>query len=85
MITVVDVCRSLRVEPTPDLTWPVGAIVRERWERIHGSLPPKALRTKTAGGGSHCFAVYPEDWKPEIESVIRQFQTIATRQGELPL
>lgn len=84
MITIVDVCRDLGVEPTPALTWPVGTAVRQRFEGIYGSLPYKALRGKTYGnGGSHCFAVYPEEFRREIVAIIQMHSVEAERQMDL--
>ncbi len=70
-ITIIDVCRALSVDPEPRLTWPVGNAVRDLYEGRYGALPEKALRTKTAGTGSHCFAIYPEDMRGDIERIIR--------------
>ena len=85
MMTVVDVLRSMQIEPTPDLTWRVGAAVRDMYETTYGAAPPKALRDKTNAGGTHCFAVYPEEMRPMIVRVIRTMQTETARQGVLPL
>jgi hypothetical protein len=82
-ITVIDVCRALQVEPDPPLTWSVGNLVRGMWERQYGALPEKDLRRKTAGGGSHCFAIYPYTWRDAIARVIMLHTTERQRQGEL--
>jgi hypothetical protein len=79
-LTVIDVMRDLGLEPTPEVTWPVGAIVRDLYEQRYGCLPEKKLRPKTSGEGTHCFAVYPTSMRPEIEKVIRAHQTEAARQ-----
>lgn len=83
-ITVVDVCRELKIEPLPKLTWPVGARVRDFYEYMYGRPPLKKLRTKTIGKGSHCFAVYPHTMWEHIVHIIRMHQTEEQRQGELP-
>lgn len=82
-ITVPDVCRAMHVEPVPALTWSVGNAVREEYRRAHGNCPPKELRTKTKGTGSHCFAVYPPEMRPAIERLIREHGAEAERQGTL--
>ena len=82
-ITIIDVCRDLDVEPYNEMTWSVGNIVRDYYEARYGALPEKDLRTKTSGGGSHCFAVYPEHMRATIERVILAHQTERARQGEL--
>jgi hypothetical protein len=82
-ITVVSVCRDLNIEPTPELTWRVGAIVRDMYLKQYGCLPDKDLRNKTNGQGTHCFAIYPESWREKIAEVIRHHQTEKQRQGEL--
>lgn len=84
-ITVPDAFRVLRLEPTPDVTWPVGDRVRERWFALHGELPRKALRSKTYDPGSHCFAVYPPGWLSVIVEEIKAVTADAARQGELDL
>jgi hypothetical protein len=45
--------------------------------------PPKALRPKTSGSGSHCFAVYPPEMVPLIERIIGEHKAAAARQGSL--
>lgn len=79
-LTVVGVCREMRVEIDPSLTWSVGARVRELYRDRFGHLPPKELRSKTAGGGSHCFAVYPDEMRQDIERVIRDHNAEAAKQ-----
>jgi hypothetical protein len=82
-ITIIDVCRDERIEPVPELTWAVGARVREIYEMRYGMLPAKDLRTKTGGGGSHCFAIYPENMRATIVKILHEFNTERQRQGEL--
>jgi len=82
-ITVVDVIRSMQIEPTPALTWMVGARVRELYYERMGVLPPKELRTKTAGIGSHCFAIYPAVMRENIEAIVRECETEAARQIDM--
>jgi hypothetical protein len=83
LITVIDVCRELRVEPTSALTWPVGDAVRGAFEERFGRPPVKALRQKTKGGGSHCFAVYPETFRGVIRAIILSHQAEKARQPDL--
>ena len=82
-ITIIDVMRELRIEPTPELSWSIGAAVRDYFERLYGRLPEKELRTKTSGGGSHCFAIYPQEMKSKIINIIHLHQLESQRQGEL--
>jgi hypothetical protein len=82
-ITVLDVMRAMKVEITPAISWSVGARVREAYRTRIGMDPPKALRTKTGGGGSHCFAVYPEDMREEIERIVRSHDAQTATQGSL--
>lgn len=82
-LTVVDVCRQLRIEPTPKLTWAVGTAMRDLYEQRYGCLPEKDLRAKTNGPGTHCFAIYPHSMRDDIVRIIRYHQTEAQRQGEL--
>jgi hypothetical protein len=85
MITVVDVIRSLGIEPEPRLTWSVGNAVRALYESRNGSLPEKDLRGKTSGKGSHCFAIYPKHMKTDIEKIVRSHQVQAARQLNLDI
>jgi hypothetical protein len=80
-ITVMDVFRALNIEPDPNTAWMVGARVRERWRQEAGALPPKGLRRKTSGGGTHCFALYPAEWRPLIEAEIRSVGAEAAKQA----
>jgi hypothetical protein len=77
--------RELGVEPEPHATWAVGAAAREKYRERFGQLPPKELRPKTNGGGSHCFATYPESMRAEIEALVRAVAAQAARQGSLGL
>lgn len=70
-ITVIDVFHDLDLEPIPEDTWAAGNAVRDLYEATTGHLPLKALRPKTNGPGSHCFAVYPESWREEIEEIVK--------------
>ena len=79
-ITVIDVMRDLKIEPTPALTWMVGDAVRNLWVDRTGMTPEKDLRPKTYDKGSHCFAIYPETLRAEIERIIRTCEGEAARQ-----
>lgn len=84
MITVVDVCREMGVEPVPEMMWSVGNLVRDIYVSRRGELPPKELRPKTyADGGSHCFAVYPLDWRQMIMTLISEWGPEQQRQMDL--
>lgn len=84
-ITIIQVMRAMGVEPEKRLSWAVGIKVRNLWESITGELPPKDLRRKTNDPkGVHCFAIYPEAMRPHIERIVREFETEALREPELP-
>jgi hypothetical protein len=84
MITVVQVIRDMGVEVTNELSWSVGNRVRDLFEIRHGFLPQKELREKTDGsGGTHCFAVYPDEMRSEIEAIVRLHRTEAARQFDM--
>lgn len=82
-MTVIDVMRSCGVEVTNELSWAVGAHVRDIWQSLGNLAPDKLLTTKTCGGGSHCIAHYPETFRAQIEHVIRLYQAEKARQGDL--
>jgi len=69
-ITVPGVFKAMNIEPRPEWTWAVGDRLQKMYASEFGTQPPKELRTKTAGGGSHCFAVYPYEWFDRIKGVI---------------
>jgi hypothetical protein len=75
-ITVIDVMCDLGVAITPDLSWSVGSMVRQQWLRETGQLPDKS-------GGTHCFAVYPSEWRGRIAHIIGRHETDRDRQGRL--
>lgn len=78
-ITVVEVFRELGVEPEKKATWPVGRAVAKKWRDENGCEPPKENRTKTGGGGMHCFAIYPENFRPVIVRAIQAVSTVAAK------
>ena len=81
--TVVDRIRALGRRTTKSQRWAIGATVRERWVELHGKLPDKLLRTKTSARGSHCLAVYPASFEPEIDAIIERFCLAAESQKKL--
>jgi hypothetical protein len=84
MITVLDVFRALHLEPTKQHTWEAGARTRDAWATLtKGHLPPKDNRQKTNQSGSHCFALYPQTFRPYMEAIIRATQPHPARQGDL--
>ena len=82
-VTVLDVARSMGVDLDKSTAWSVGAAVRRLYEAEVGELPPKDLRTKTAGSGSHCFAVYPPEWRDRIAEIIMSHRVEEARQTSL--
>ena len=72
MITVIDVWREIGInKPEKHISWSVGRKVRKAFQEERGKIPPKQLNEKTDGSGSHCFAMYPEDFKYRIEEIIK--------------
>lgn len=82
-VTVVEVAKDLGIEIDNELMWQIGTAVRVEWQRRHGTLPIKALRPKTNAHGSHCFAVYPHDWRPVISRLLLAAVHNKARQGNL--
>jgi hypothetical protein len=82
LLTVVDVCRSLHLEPEDHLMWMAGERARDKWQAL-GNPMNRALRTKKNGGGTHMFAVYPGWFRPELERIIKALCTEKDRQGDL--
>jgi hypothetical protein len=72
-ITVPQVVREMGIEPDNQLCWSIGNEMRDLFQmRNNGALPTKELRDKTNEGGSHCFAIYPESYRPDIEKRVRR-------------
>lgn len=71
-VTVTERIKALGYESNKVLAWRVGAAIRNKWEELTGVLPEKDLRRKTSGGGSHCMAVYPPKWRPDIDAMIEK-------------
>jgi hypothetical protein len=85
--TVPSRIKVLGIDATNEFSWIVGAAVRDRYEAIVGEKPMKALRRKTYGVGSHCFAVYPPEFQAEADLIIlglsKSMQQERDRQGNL--
>ncbi len=71
-VTVTERIKALGYESNKVLAWRVGAAIRNKWEELTGVLPEKDLRRKTSGHGSHCMAVYPPKWRPDIDAMIEK-------------
>jgi len=71
-VTITERIKALGFEVNNELSWRVGAAIRNKWEEVTGALPEKDLRRKTSGQGSHCMAVYPVKWRAEIDDMIRK-------------
>ena len=70
-ITVLDVFRSLGVEPTSKHTRWAGSEVARVWRRTTGTETVLERRPNAAGRGLRAACTYPESWRPEIEAVVR--------------
>ena len=83
MRSVVEIIRSMGLEPEPQLCWSVGEIISKRFKDRHGTFPPTDLRKKTYGKGSHQHRVYPPEFWPEIEVLVKEHATTAAQQTDL--
>lgn len=72
-----------QMQATNNDSWHLGKVVMQAWVRRYGNLPDKDLRTKTHGGGSHMFAIYPKHFVPTIDAIIDRFDLSRSRQGDL--
>lgn len=79
-ITIHQVARSMGVELDNNTAWSIGAGMADRYAREFGEQPPKELRPKTSGAGSHCFAVYPPTWEEHIRKAIQAHVDLSKRQ-----
>lgn len=83
LITVIDVFRELGLETDKDKTWAVGNAVMRRYQSDFGCQPMKDNRPKTNGEGSHCFALYPDSYRPIIRQCIESVHANAARQTDM--
>jgi hypothetical protein len=83
MRTIIDTAREMDLELSDRAAWEIGAAARDLYEATYGSPPPKALRPKTNGGGSHCFAIYPDEFQPHIRRLIYAVCTRRAAQRDL--
>jgi hypothetical protein len=81
--TLIDVFRSLQMEPLKESTWPAGAACRELYRSTYGCLPDKELRKKTNAEGSHCFAIYPQEFFNAATGIVQQYARERERQMRL--
>lgn len=72
LYTVIDIMRAMGVVPEKHLSWAVGRAVGALYRAEFGRKPDIESRTKTNGGGTHPFAVYPASWKRRIRQVIEK-------------
>jgi len=79
----MQVFRSLGIDPEPRLSWSVGSRIATMYKERYGDQPPKDNRPKTSGAGTHCFAIYPDDWRAEIEAEILAHEVARKNQGDL--
>jgi hypothetical protein len=80
LVIVMEMCRRMGVEPTPDLCVSVGQTVAHLYKSETGREPERPLQPKTRGGGTHCIAAYPESFAPRIEEAFRAYGAEAARQ-----
>ena len=83
MITIIQVAKSIGVDLDNTTAWSIGSEMAASYVDAFGQQPPKELRPKTSGHGSHCFAIYPSDWRAKIIDAIKQRQVIAKSQKNL--
>ena len=58
--------------PSKHLAWAIGNLVRDAYWKRYGTLPDKGLRDKTSGQGSHCFALYPDEFLPVVDAILNR-------------
>jgi hypothetical protein len=80
LVTVMEMCRRMNVEPTPDLCVSVGQTVARLYKSETGREPERPLQPKTRGGGTHCIAAYPESFAERTGEAIRTYGAEAARQ-----
>lgn len=79
-ITVPQVVREKGYENDEDINPKIGAKVRDIYKEKSGHAPVKDNRPKTYDPGSHCFALYPELMRSDIEFLVDIFYKQKARQ-----
>ena len=82
-ITVPGVCRDEGIEPTKHMMWSVGQQMVKLYRDLYGALPPKDNRPKTYVRGVHCFAIYPETFRPYIVEALLAYGAEEARQLDM--
>jgi hypothetical protein len=83
MVTVIEVAAEMGVELPKKTAWSVGTAVATAYRSVYGAQPIKNNRPKTNGGGSHCFALYPQTFVPIIQEAIERAGAEKDRQARL--
>ena len=82
-ITIIQVAKSMGIELDNATAWSVGSEMAQKYVEEFAEQPPKELRPKTSGFGSHCFAVYPKTWEARIKNAIADRIEISRKQTDL--
>ncbi len=82
-ITIIQVAEAMGVELDRATAWSVGSEMAALYVEEFAEQPPKELRPKTSGAGTHCFAVYPSTWEKRIRAAIERRVDMARRQQGL--
>lgn len=84
MITIIEVARSMGLELPKEMAWAIGSAMADTYAaKNEKRQPPKELRRKTSGSGSHCFAVYPLSYVPAIMEAITKAGAEQAKQATL--
>ena len=83
VVSVVEVFGALGLPALPHHTQVAGLAVGKLWRDMTGTETVQGKCRKTAGHGAHHQAVYPEDWRPRIEGVVRAVAGRPARQRNL--
>jgi hypothetical protein len=70
-ITIWEVCRRMGLEPDANLTLRTAFAAKERYKKQFG-VEPEVVRRAKNKGGSAFLAVYPDDWEPIIQEIIKE-------------
>lgn len=83
-VTVPQVFKSLGLEYDKHVNWGVGREIERKFRKAFGRPPTKDNGPKSnRRSGSHCFAHYPDDWRPKIEAAIRRRQVQEAKQKDM--
>lgn len=84
VVLVRDRMHVLKIRYTKHAAWRIGLAAANKWMKMNNGVQPrKQNHVKTSGKGVHCLAEYPESFKPYIDTIISNYETLSEAQMDL--